>query len=82
MNQHRYLRLHIIVTTVKRTEGEINRTVERGERARKVNNFTAKQKRTEEEAAMRYYVQRALQYGCKSINLFHVVIKYITKNHC
>ena len=73
--------IHIIKVTVERNESEINRTVERQEQVQKVNNFTAKQKRTEEEAAMRYYVWRAFHYGCKCINVVRDVIKNPSTNN-
>jgi myo-inositol-1-phosphate synthase len=61
--------------TVERSESEINRTAERQHHVQRVNSFTEKQKRKEEEAAMRYYVCRALHHGCKCINVVHFLIR-------
>jgi hypothetical protein len=49
----------VIKVTVKGSESEINRTVERQEHVHTVNNFTEKQKRGENEAAMRYLIMAA-----------------------
>jgi len=73
--------LHIIKVTVERNRSEVNRTVERREHVQNVTNFTEKQRRTKEEAAMRYYVCRALRHGYKCINVVQVVIKNISNYH-
>ena len=73
-HQHRYMRLHIIKVTVESSESEINKNFETQQHVQKVNKCTEKQKRSSEEADMRFYVCRAFHYGCKCIKAVHLII--------
>ena len=73
--KHRYMCLHIIKVTVESSESEINQNFETRQHVQKVNKCTEKQKRSSEEAAIRFYVCRAFHYGCKCIKAVHLIIK-------
>ena len=73
-HQHRYLLLHIIIVTIQSSEREININFETQQHVQNVTKCTEKQKRSSEEADMRYIAWRTFHYGCKCINAVHLII--------
>jgi hypothetical protein len=89
MSPTQHLRPHTFKDTVETNGSETNRTFERLQHVQKCKNFTSKQNRVEEEAAMRYYVCRAFIIAVivstlfmLSLQLFPTIITNLLNRKC